>query len=447
MMIKLAAAVLVALLGVGCGTYRPVNAPIEQWAANYGYRPETVNEKRPTGDVLLVLAFSGGGTRAATLSYGVLRELRDTSVSVRGERKSLLDEVDLITSVSGGSFASAYYGLFGDRIFDDFEERFLRRNIQGSLILGMLRPKNWFRLFSTFFDRTELAIELYDRKVFDGATFEDLLAADGPYLQINAADLGVGYRFTFIQPQFDPICSDLSQLKVARAVAASSAVPGLFNAVTLRNYAGSCGFERPAWLDEALSDRNARRRFRSASIAKSYLDADDRKYIHLVDGGIADNLGLRGPLEGILLSGGIRERLERLGLAHPRFIVVVAVNAQGQSSRGLDLIPGAPSLGSMIGSVSGVQIQSYNFETLELMRSSMENWARELPPDAEGRAIQTYLVEVAFETLADEEEREFFNNVATSFVLDDETVDRLIEVGGRLLRENPGFVSLLADLR
>ena len=447
MMIKLATAVLVALLSVGCGTYRPVNAPIEQWAANYGYRPETVNERRPTGDVLLVLAFSGGGTRAAALSYGVLRELRDTSVSVRGERKSLLDEVDLITSVSGGSFASAYYGLFGDRIFDDFEEHFLRRNVQGSLILGMLRPKNWFRLASTFFDRTEIAIELYDRKVFDGATFADLLAADGPYLQINAADLGVGYRFTFVQPQFDPICSDLSQLKVARAVAASSAVPGLFNAVTLRNYAGSCGFERPTWLDEALSDRNARRKFRSASIAESYLDADDRKYIHLVDGGIADNLGLRGPLEGILLSGGIRERLERLGLAHPRFIVVVVVNAQGQSSRGLDLIPGAPSLGSMIGSVSGVQIQSYNFETLELMRASMENWARELPPDAEGRTIQTHLIEVAFETLADEEEREFFNNVATSFVLDDETVDRLIEVGGRLLRENPGFVSLLSDLR
>ena len=239
----------------------------------------------------------------------------------------------------------------------------------------------------------------------------------------------------------------MSQLKVARAVAASSAVPGLFNAITLRNYAGSCGFERPAWLDEALSDRNARRRFRSASIAASYLDADDRKYIHLVDGGIADNLGLRGPLEGILLSGGIRERLEGLGLRHPRFIVVVAVNAQGQSSKGLDLFPGAPSLGTIIGSVSGVQIQSYNFETIELLRASMEGWAQELPPDPEGRAVQTYLVEVAFETLADEEEREFFNNVATSFALDDETVDRLIEVGGRLLRESPEFVRLLANLR
>ena len=197
MRITLATAALVALLGVGCGTYRPVNQPIEHWDENYGYRPEAVNERRLAGDVLLILAFSGGGTRAAALSYGVLRELRDTSVSVRGERKSLLDEVDLITSVSGGSFVSAYYGLFGDRIFDDFEERFLRRNVQGSLIRGLLRPKNWFRLASTFFDRTELAIELYDRKIFDGATFGDLLAAEGPYLQINAADLGVGYRFTF----------------------------------------------------------------------------------------------------------------------------------------------------------------------------------------------------------------------------------------------------------
>ncbi len=58
-----------------------------------------------------------------------------------------------------------------------------------------------------------------------------------------------------------------------------------------------------------------------------------------------------------------------------------------------------------------------------------------------------HLIEVAFEALADEEEREFFNNVATSFKLDDETVDRLIEVGGRLLRESPEFAKLLTELR
>ena len=77
----------------------------------------------------------------------------------------------------------------------------------------------------------------------------------------------------------------------------------------------------------------------------------------------------------------------------------------------------------------------------------MESWATELPLGPERGAVQTYLIEVAFEILADEEEREFFNNVPTSFVLDDETVDRLIEVGGRLLRESPEFVKLLSELR
>jgi NTE family protein len=80
----------------------------------------------------LLVSFSGGGTRASALAYGVLQELRDTQVSVAGKRERLLDEIDVITSVSGGSFTSAYYGLYGDRIFEDFEERFLRRNVQSA---------------------------------------------------------------------------------------------------------------------------------------------------------------------------------------------------------------------------------------------------------------------------------------------------------------------------
>ena len=46
----------------------------------------------------------------------------------------LLDEVDTISGVSGGSFPAAYFGLYGDRIFEDFEERFLYRNVQGALL-------------------------------------------------------------------------------------------------------------------------------------------------------------------------------------------------------------------------------------------------------------------------------------------------------------------------
>jgi NTE family protein len=62
---------------------------------------------------LLILAFSGGGTRAAAFAYGVLEELAATPVVLGGRPRRLLDEVDLISAVSGGSFTAAYYGLYG----------------------------------------------------------------------------------------------------------------------------------------------------------------------------------------------------------------------------------------------------------------------------------------------------------------------------------------------
>ena len=113
--------IIVAGLASGCAAYRPANKRLNHWDPAYGYRPQSVQAHRPVGDVLLLLAFSGGGTRAAAFSYGVLQELRNTRVVVGGQEKRLLDEVDLITSVSGGSFTVAYYALFGDRIFADFE--------------------------------------------------------------------------------------------------------------------------------------------------------------------------------------------------------------------------------------------------------------------------------------------------------------------------------------
>jgi NTE family protein len=441
------AALAAAFMISACSTYRPTNVRLKHWDIDYGYRPKTTEARRPIGDVLLVLAFSGGGTRAAALSYGVLQELRDTQVVVDGQRKRLLDEVDLITSVSGGSFTSAYYALFGDRIFADFERRFLRRNVEGHLLLELLRPYNWIRMI-TVLDRTELAVQYYDRDIFERATFADLQAAGGPFVQINATDLAVGSRFTFFQPQFDLMCSDLSKFDVARAVAASSAVPGLFSAITLRNYAGTCGFEMPAWVQAALADRkqSALRRRRVATMYESYLDKR-RRYIHLVDGGVADNLGLRGPLDNVLLAGGLFERFEQVRAAVPSHVAVIVVNAEVHPQLGFSLSAAAPSIATMLNAVSSTQIYSYSFETLELMRDSLENWARELPPDAKKRPVQVYIPELTFESITNDEERNFFNDVPTSFSLPGETVDRLIEEGRKLLRESPDFQRLKANLQ
>ncbi len=87
-----------------------------------------------------MLAFSGGGTRAAALAYGILEELRDTTVVIDGQPRRLLDEVDTISSVSGGSFTSAYYGLYGERTFEDFKDEFLTQNIEHKLVRGLLNP-------------------------------------------------------------------------------------------------------------------------------------------------------------------------------------------------------------------------------------------------------------------------------------------------------------------
>ena len=167
----------------GCTLYHyPVNAPLSRYDPDYGYKPKNSTKSREAGDLLLLVTFSGGGTRAAAFSYGVLEALRDTRVPKGGRELRLLDEVDLISGVSGGSFTAAYYGLFGDRTFQDFEPKFLKKDIQGDLSSQIFfNPANWTRLFSPYFDRSDLAAEYYDKNVFEGATFADLARALGPH--------------------------------------------------------------------------------------------------------------------------------------------------------------------------------------------------------------------------------------------------------------------------
>jgi NTE family protein len=355
----------------------------------------------------------------------------------------MLDEVDVITSVSGGSFTSAYYGLFGDRIFEDYEERFLRYDVDSYLFWQIMRPWNWFRLG----DRSELAIELYNKRIFDNASFADMNAANGPLVMINSTDLGDGRPFTFVQPQFDLLCTDLSGLKVARAVTASSAVPVVFSPLTLRNYAGSCGFPRPVWLDEGLADRQSDpRRFVNAEAIAGYLEPGKREYIHLVDGGISDNLGLRILLDDIRLFGGIWKTIGELHIGRPRHIVVVVVDASTHPDTEMGHTPAAPSLETVVDAITDIQLHNYNFETVELMRESLKRWAQAIEPGDDGQRLQTHLIEITFDSIKDPQERHYFNQVETSLALDEEPVDRLIEVGARLLRESPDYQNLVRVL-
>ena len=141
----------------------------------------------------------------------MLEFLRRTEVvGPKGNKVRLLDAVDVITGVSGGSFTALAYGLYGDKLFDEYEQRFLKRNVQGEIIARTFSPANWGNLASTGWGRSELAAQLYDEILFNGATFGDLNRGKGPMILASATDISTGSRFVFNQNVFDVICSDLN---------------------------------------------------------------------------------------------------------------------------------------------------------------------------------------------------------------------------------------------
>ncbi|NLI80347.1 MAG: patatin-like phospholipase family protein [Deltaproteobacteria bacterium] len=456
--------VVFLLAASGCAHYR-VNPSLSQWNPDTGYRGRNfVHQGVHQGNddrLMIMLTFSGGGTRAAAFSYGVLETLRDTRVSIRGREKRLLDEVDWISGVSGGSFTAAYYGLFGDRLFDDFESRFLKKNVQGDLARAtLLNPVNLGRLFSPYYDRSDLAAEYYDKHVFDGKTFGDIMARKGPMIVINATDMTHGTRFSFTQDSFDVICSDLSVFPVARACAASSAVPILLSPITLRNRAGRCGYEMPPALAQAMVPPRdiTSRRFDLANNMLPFLDSKKKPYIHLVDGGVADNLGLRAVLERVTLMGDTWTTLQSGGMENVNKIVFVVVNAETEIDSKWDRSEKIPPFGAMLQSYSSIAIARYNMETVALLRESFPRWAEEIRRGRCGSGkvstepgscgdIQFYLVEVRFDALDDEAERSFLKRLPTSFVLKPEEVDKLRDAARRILAKSLEFQRLLGDLQ
>ena len=363
----------------GCAT-RPVSPPLGQVDREAGYRFETRPAAIRDRDTLIVLAFSGGGTRAAAFSYGVLEALRKTEIAAPdGRTTSLLDHVGVITGVSGGSFTALAYGLYGDKLFSEYEPRFLKRNVEEELLWRLFSPAYWGPLSSTGWGRSELAADYYDEILFDGATFADLQRRSGPMVVASATDVSSGARFYFSQVMFDIMCSDLSSMRLSRAAAASSAVPVVLSPVTIDNYGGRCGYREPSWLPQIArvqkQQRAAARIMQEANELRAYEDGKERPYLHLVDGGVADNLALRGVMD--LMDE--FEAARYVGLPTPldkvRRIAIVVVNSLSKPATGWDKRVDAPGVLEVLLQATGVPIDHYSFEAIEQLRDTASRWA------------------------------------------------------------------------
>jgi NTE family protein len=432
---------LLAVFATGCAHW-PATPRLEQAGAP-GYRFGEAVRPGQSDDLLVVLAFSGGGTRAAALGYGVLEELRRTEVTVNGVKRRLIDEVDVISAVSGGTFPATYYALRGEKTFEEFETKVLSREFESELVWRILTPTNWFRLPSGTFGKSDLFAELYDETVFDHATFADLKRSNGPLVIINGTDITTGARFSFTQDQFDAICGDLSKVTLARAVATSTALPPLLTPVTFENRGGTCGGKAPAWQAAAeaaaAGSETPGRALLRARALQSYADPA-RPYVHVFDGGLSENLGLSEVVRALEILKVAPDEPELAPLRRARKVVVIAVNALRFPVVDWDTSDAPPATDIVTDQMWSIPVDRITLDGVEQVREKLSAWQSAAP---ERRA---YFAQVTFEDLKDPAERLYFKQVKTRLQLPKEQIDKVREVGGRLLREAPAFRKLLADL-
>jgi predicted acylesterase/phospholipase RssA len=204
----------------------------------------------------LALAISGGGSRAANFGAAVMLELN---------QRKLLEQVDVISGVSGGTLPAVYYGLRDTA--GDFTESALRKalgyDFQSSWIRRWFLPQNIFRYWLSDFTRSDVMVQVFNNQLYHEATFAHLQSH--PKILLNSTVHNDHTRFTFTDERFARLHSVLASYHVANAVNASSAFPGAFQDVTLQ------------W----------------------YMTLTPPQYVHLYDGGPIDNLGVQALTEYI----------------------------------------------------------------------------------------------------------------------------------------------------
>ncbi|PSJ79727.1 patatin-like phospholipase family protein [Neisseria iguanae] len=428
--------------------YQPLET-INKVDLNKGYRFENAN-KENQDDTFMVLMFSGGGTRAAALGYGVLEQLHQQQVSINGQKKSLLENVDLVVGVSGGSVLAAYYSLHGADTIPSFYKRFLRQNFQRKVIRQAFSSTNIPRLASPEFGRGDLLQEQFETYLFGKTTFEDLeKRRKGPFAMISATDMGIGERINFTQEYFDPMCLDLSKLRIARAVAASSAVPLVFAPLTLNNNGGNCEYTPPKRVQTAIQkDKDTQQSITRKEVAQNiaqYTDSKTRPYIHLLDGGLTDNLGMRSLLDMTEVYSS-NMLVQQMNTHKIKRIVVINVNAQNQINSNLDKTAAVPGIRDVVNAVIDIPIGKYSQESLRRFRAFTDSWNEAQYKDANGNPISLTFVSLSLRDLPESELRDKVLNIPTSFYLPGKDIDNLRIAAAELMKHTKEYQDLLKEL-
>ncbi len=461
--VRAARVVACAALLVGCAQAihnEPINQPLTASAAQadlqLGRDVETYFD-----DMVIAVTFSGGGTRAAAFSFGVLQGFDDTHVQTAASNISLLDHIDFVSGVSGGSILAAYYGLKKRAAMADFEQRFLLQNAEENLQTNL----NFFNiskgLEGGINDPTAFPKWL-DAHLYNGATFKSLLFERRPTVWINASDIYNRTPFVFGRATFGALCSNLANYPISQAVAASAAVPVIFAPVVIQNFPGGCPLPLPEWVERVRSDPDA------APLIKSYADALERyhtgeiKYVKLLDGGIVDNYGLAAFTVQRLASNtpyGPLEPDEAVKLRRLLFLVVDSGRAP--SGAWAQTVAG-PKGTELIQAASDTATESGAVGTYSAFQDTMSDWQDDLtawrcklseadrkrygaPPGWNCRDVKFFVGRIAFDQLGPERAAAL-NAVETRLKLPPDQIEALVSAGRDALKTNAVFRQFLNSL-
>jgi NTE family protein len=219
---------------------------------------------------------------------------------------------------------------------------------------------------------------------------------------------------------------------------------------------------------------------------RSYEDANRRPYIHLSDGGLSDNIGLRAIETGIASSGSLGV-YRKVNVGEIERIVVIVVDAKPESEAPSDQRARPPGVITVLNAAGTNPMENYSSDTVERIRLWFKEWdsaainfkVRRDGCDELAKALcerlqhatkceverrtqcyekenasdafrpphpQLYLIHVRFETIPDEAAKQQLKRIGTRLQLPKEEVDALIMWARRLLREAPLYRNLIQDL-
>lgn len=438
------------------------NKPLATGAFNV---PPVVVAPSNPDDPFILLAFSGGGSRATALAMSVLDELRTYSYRGRAGSVRLVDRVRAVSSVSGGSVAAAWFGLVGPDGMDVIQDRFLTKDNMATLVWTAADPITWARLTFSGYTRIDALRDLLDTELFDGKRFAELARPNAPLIVLNATDMGGNEVFTFTAQHFNDICSDLGVLPISVGVASSAAFPVALSPMSLINYSGQgCvgAIPREGWVEEDLKKVGPRylnleefKRARYVNALRHGADAYRRiDYVHLLDGGLVDNQGVHSLLDTVISPHGPLNLINAINHGDVKRIVVIAVNARSDPDPGTETQASVPGVFPVLNTVVGAPIDSttaYANASLQLLVDTLNQSgadARKASGDPLFKELKVYGIPVDFDQFHNDQNalRDRVKAIGTSWSLSSSELGDVALAGRLLLDQHPCFQRLLQDL-